>query len=130
MKRMIAWMVLGAALLALGGCVYGPGYYQRPGVVYDDGTATYSDDGAPAGYADGYGYYGPGYYYDPWCCYGGPWLGLGFYGGYYYGGHGYYGHGYPGRGGYYNRGGGHGAPRSGGHGASGSSSGGSHGQRP
>jgi hypothetical protein len=79
-------------LLTLGGCVYGPGYYQRPGVVYDNGSATgaYYDDDYGPGYAGpayypGY-YYGPSYAYDPWCCYGWPWgVGLGFYG--YYGGH-------------------------------------------
>ena len=85
--------LVAGALLALGGCVYGPGYYQRPGVVYDNGNATgayYDDDYGPAygpGYYPGY-YYGPSYAYDPWCCYGWPWgIGLGFYGSYYYGGH-------------------------------------------
>ena len=29
-----------SALALLGGCVYGPGYYARPGVVYDDGTVV------------------------------------------------------------------------------------------
>jgi len=91
-----------AALLMLGGCVYGPGYYPRSNVVYDDGRVSgpaYSDDGY---YSDGYyagpGYYygpsyygyGPGYYYDPWW----PAIGIGFYGSYYYGGHhGGYSHG-------------------------------------
>lgn len=90
MKRRWGILLSVIALFALGGCVYSPGYYARPGVVYDDGTADY----APAvGYAYDYGYYAPGYYADPWCCYGGlwPWLGLNFYGGYYYGGRGWHG---------------------------------------
>ena len=90
MKRLIC-LVLAAGLLAmLGGCYYPA--YQRPGVVYDgDSSAAYYDD-------DG-GYYSPGYYpgyayYDPWYYgYGAPWLGLGFYGGYYCcGHHGFHGH--------------------------------------
>jgi hypothetical protein len=96
MKRRLGILLATGALLALGGCVYTPGYYARPGVVYDDGTAVY----APApGYADDGGY-APGYYADPWCCYGGwwPWVGLNFYGGYDYsshwrGGHGWHGDG-------------------------------------
>ncbi|HEX3895292.1 MAG TPA: hypothetical protein VHW73_03695, partial [Rudaea sp.] len=63
MKRLLG-LALVISFLMLSGCVYGPGYYQRPGVVYDDGRATYS--AAPAGdYDDGYddGYYAPGYYY-------------------------------------------------------------------
>ena len=89
MKRLIHTCAMGAVLFALGGCVYGPGYYQRPGVVYDDGTAVYSDAGAV-----GYGYdYAPGYYPYYGCCYAGPWLGLGFYGNYYYGGPYHAGHG-------------------------------------
>ena len=88
-----------SALALLGGCVYGPGYYARPGVVYDDGTVVsgpaystngyYADPGYYAGPYSGPAYYGPGYgYYSPWWPLG---VGLGFYGGYYYGGH--YGHG-------------------------------------
>ena len=92
MKRRIGLLLASGVLLALGGCVYTPGYYARPGVVYDDGTADYAPSG---GYA--YGYYAPGYYTDPWCCYGGvwPWFGLGVYGSYYYGGRGHWhgGHG-------------------------------------
>ncbi len=99
-----------SALALLGGCVYGPGYYARPGVVYDDGTAAgpaysngaysngyYADSGYYAGPYYGPAYYGPGYgygYYNPWWPVG---IGLGFYGGYYYGGH--YGHGGHGGGG-------------------------------
>lgn len=85
MKRRFGILLATGALLALGGCVYTPGYYARPGVVYDDGTAVY----APApGYAYG-GYYAPGYYADPWCCYGGwwPWFGFNYYGEYHHGGH-------------------------------------------
>jgi hypothetical protein len=86
MKRRFGILLAAGALLALGGCVYTPGYYARPGVVYDDGTT----DHAPA---YDYGYYAPGYYYaNPWCCYGGiwPWIGLDFYGGYYYHGRGHW----------------------------------------
>ena len=93
MKHRIRILLAVGALLALGGCVYSPGYYARPGVVYDDGTTDY----APV---DGYagGYYAPGYYYsDPWCCYGSawPWFGGGVYGSFYYGGRGHWrgGHG-------------------------------------
>jgi hypothetical protein len=101
MKRRFGILIVAGVLLALSGCVYTPGYYARPGVVYDDGTAAY----APAPGYD-YGYYAPGYYADPWCCYGGvwPWVGLNFYGGYYYGGHWSGGHGWHG-------GGPHNAPR-------------------
>lgn len=82
-------VLLALALCGLSGCIYGPDYTTRPGVVYDDGTAVY----APAtGYSGAY--LGPGYDADPWCCYGGfwPWIGLNYYGGYYYGG-GHHGHG-------------------------------------
>lgn len=90
MKRRFGMLLAAGALLTLGGCVYTPGYYARPGVVYDDGTAVY----APAAGYD-YGYYAPGYYADPWCCYGGwPWVGLNFYGGYYGGHHWHGGHGW------------------------------------
>ena len=85
MKRLIS-LVLGATVLAtLGGCVY-PNY--RPGVVYDDGTASYDTDYAYPAYSPSYAYY-PGYY-DPWY-YGAPWVGVGFYGSY-YGGHHWHGH--------------------------------------
>jgi|GEM_PF-4962471 hypothetical protein len=84
MKRRIGGLLLGGALLALGGCVYD---YQRPGVVYDDGTTVYDDGYA---YAPGYYYYAPAY--DPWCCWGWPWISLGFYGTYYHGHHGGYWH--------------------------------------
>ena len=118
MKRLMGLALVAGMLFMLGGCVYGPGYYQRPGVVYDDGTATYSA-AAPAGYYDYDDYYAPGYYYGPgyapWCCYGGyyPWIGVGFYGSYYHGYHGggWHGGGYHGGGGWH--GGGHG--HSGGH---------------
>ena len=121
MKRLMG-LALVVGLLMLSGCVYGPGYYQRPGVVYDDGSATYST--APAG-DYGYAYddddYAPGYYYGgaygPWCCYGGwyPWIGVGFYGGY-HGYHGWHGGGHGGGG--WHGGGGHwsGGHSSGGHG--------------
>lgn len=88
MKRRFGILLAVGALLALGGCVYTPGYYSRPGVVYDDGAADYPP---AAGYDDGYP--APGYYADPWCCYGSvwPWVGLNFYGGYYSGGRGWHG---------------------------------------
>ena len=116
MKRLIGRFpriaLAASALALLGGCVYGPGYYARPGVVYDDGTVAsvpayangYADSGYYAAGPAYYGpaYYGPGYgYYDPWWPVG---VGLGFYGGYYYGGH--YWHG------------GHGGSWHGGHGSS------------
>ena len=92
MKRRFGIPIAAVVLLTLGGCVYPSGYYTRPGVVYDDGTAVY----APARGYD-YGYYAPGYYADPWCCYGSawPWFGVGVYGSYYYGGRGHWhgGHG-------------------------------------
>lgn len=85
MKRVITLLALTVSLFAIGGCVYGPGYYTRPGVVYDDGGYSSYYDDAPA---YGYGYYAsPGYYADPWCCYVSPWIGLGISGSYYYGGH-------------------------------------------
>jgi hypothetical protein len=92
MKRLMSLVLAACALVTLGGCVYGPGYYQRPGVVYDDGATVGYDD---YGYAPAYGYgYGYGYAYDPWYYgYGyGPWLGLGFSGRYYFGGHHFGGH--------------------------------------
>ena len=109
MKRLSGLALVVGMLGVLGGCVYDPAYYQRPAVVYDDGTR------APAGPAGGYydyddGYYAPGYYYGsaygPWCCYGGwyPWIGVGFYGSYY---HGWHGGGWHGGGGHGGHGGGH-----------------------
>lgn len=102
MKRLLGLALAVGMLAMLGGCVYDPAYYHRPGVVYDDGSATY---GAPAGYYDyDDGYYAPGYYYGsaygPWYGYGGwyPWVGVGFYGGYYHGYHGYHGGGWHGGG--------------------------------
>ena len=115
MKRLLGLALAVGMLAMLGGCVYDPAYYHRPAVVYDDGGAAY---GAPAngGYYDyDDDYYGPGYYYGsaygPWCCYGGwyPWIGVGFYGGYYHGYHGYHGGGWHG-------GGWHGHSGGGGHG--------------
>jgi hypothetical protein len=78
------------ALLALGGCVYGP---PRTGVVYDDEVGPYYDSyyASPA-YSPGY-YYGPAYYgsyYDPW--YSGWPIGFGLGLSYYGGGHHYSGH--------------------------------------
>jgi hypothetical protein len=103
-------MALGM-LFVLGGCVYDPAYYHRPGVVYDDGSATYSAGGY-YDYDDGYA---PGYYYGaaygPWCCYGGwyPWVGVGFYGSYYHGyHHGWHGGDWHGGHGGWHGGGGHG----------------------
>ena len=88
MKRLMGLVVAASVLMTLGGCVYGPGYYQRPGVVYDDGADLVYSDGysdAPGYYGGGYGgYYSPGYGYG---YYGGPYIGLGFSGNYYYGGH-------------------------------------------
>lgn len=119
MKRLLGLALVLGVLFSLGGCVYGPGYYQRPGVVYDDAGAAYSDTAA-GGYDYDDGWYSPGYYYGnaygPWCCYGGvyPWIGLGFYGGYYHGYHGGYHGGWHGGG---HWGGGHsGGHSSGGHG--------------
>ena len=92
MKRVMGLVLAACAFATLGGCVYGPGYYQRPGVVYDDGATV----GYETGYAYAPGY--RGYAYDPW--YGGygygygPWFGLGFSGSYYFGGH--HGHGHDG----------------------------------
>ena len=119
MKRLLG-LALALSIFMLGGCVYGPGYYQRPAVVYDDGSVT--TNGAPVadgdyGYAYDDGYYAPGYYYGggygPLCCYGYgyggwyPWIGVGFYGGY-HGWHGGGGHGgWHGGGGHWSGGGGH-----------------------
>jgi hypothetical protein len=89
MKRLIGLVLAASVLAMLGGCVYGPGYYQRPGVAYDDG---YYDSGyapAYAGYDYGYPYYS-GY---PYYGYGyGPVIGLGFSGSYFFGGHHSYHH--------------------------------------
>jgi len=107
MKRILTLLALIVSLSAIGGCVYGTGYYTRPGVVYDDGTSySYSDNRSPYGYDY---YAAPGYYYNPWCCYVSPWIGLGFYGSYYYGGHGHYREGHGGHGHW------HGSHRRGGH---------------
>jgi len=115
MKRVMGLVLVTGLLAMLGGCVYPA--YQRPGVVYDDGTVVggnYDDGGYSYGYRYAPAYYSS--YYDPWYYgYGGPWFGLGFYGSYYYGGH-HYGHG-----GYH---GGHGGYHGGSHGSHGSSSGG------
>jgi len=99
MKRLTSLVLMAGLLATLGGCVY-PETYHRPSVVYDDGTVVGGDR---YGYDYGYDYgyrYAPAYYsgyYDPWYYgYGGPWIGLGFYGSYSYGGHhhhGNYGHG-------------------------------------
>jgi len=90
-RRLLNLILLAAVFFGLGGCVYDPAYYHRSGVVYDDGTAEYSEP-----YYDSY--YRPGpVYYDPWY-YGGwgyPYFGLGFSyygGGYRHGGHHYYHH--------------------------------------
>ena len=86
MKRLLSLILLAASLTALGGCYYP--YYTHEGVAYDDGTrvATYRDYDYDPYYAPYPAYYG---YYDPWY-YGGPWIGLGFYGSY-YGGHHHHG---------------------------------------
>lgn len=61
MKTIIKSGAILALLLALGGCVYGPGYgYVRGDGYYGD--AYYGDVySGPAYYGSGY-YYGPGYY--------------------------------------------------------------------
>jgi hypothetical protein len=123
MKRLLG-LALMVSIFMLGGCVYGPGYYQRPPVVYDDGAMANNAPVADGDYGYGYdyddGYYAPGYYYggaySPWCCYGGwyPWIGVGFYGGFHGHGGGFHGHGgggFHGGGGHWSGGGGH----SGGH---------------
>lgn len=127
LKRAVVLALLTAVFCTMGGCVYGPGYYQRPGVTYDDGYGGYDTssgeyyDGGPGYYAPAYGYYG-GYYGYPY--YGGFWPGLsiGFWGGgYYHGGHYWHGGGH--NGGWH--GGGHdGGWHGGGH--TGGSSGGGH----
>lgn len=120
LKRATALALLAAAFCTMGGCVYGPGYYQRPGVTYDDGNDGYGAVGgydydgpsyAPAyyGYPYGYGYYG-GYY---------PWFGIGFSGIYYSHGR-YWGHGG------HNWHGGNGGWHGGSHGSSSGSGGHSH----
>jgi hypothetical protein len=118
MKRLLGLALAVGMLAMLGGCVYDPAYYHRSGVVYDDGTATYSAP-ADAYYDD---YYAPGYYYGsaygPW--YGGgwyPWVGVGFYGSYHHGYHGYHGHGgWHGGGNWHGSGGWHGHNGGGSHG--------------
>ncbi|HEX6834182.1 MAG TPA: hypothetical protein VF132_11665 [Rudaea sp.] len=112
LKRASVLVLLAAVFCTLGGCVYGPGYYERPGVVYDDEVGT--DGGYYAGPSYyGSGYYAPGYYgpYYGYPYYGGayPWFGIGFSGVYYsHGGH--YWHG-----GDHGHGGWHGGGHSGGH---------------
>lgn len=84
MKRLLYFIMFAAVFVGLGGCVYDPAYYHRPGVVYDDGY-----DSGYSTYAEPYygGYYAPGYYYDPWYYgWGYPAIGFGFS---YYG---HYGH--------------------------------------
>jgi hypothetical protein len=114
MKRLMGLVLAASMLTMLGGCVYGPGYYQRPGVAYDDGTSVGGANVGDYDYAYAPGYYAPGYYagyYDPWCCYGygyGPFLGFGFYCNYYFHGHGGF------RGGPGHGGGPHGGPHGGG----------------
>ena len=105
MKRLLGLALAMGMLAMLAGCIYDPGYYRHPGVVYDDERGSYV---APAGgyYDDGYADdgYAPAYYYGadygPWCCYGGwyPWIGVGFYGNFYRGWHngGYHGGGWHG----------------------------------
>ena len=104
LKRVMASALLAGALMTLGGCVYGPGYYQRPGVAYDDGYGPAASRGSVV-YDDDYYYAGPSYYapayypyYSPWYGFGGPWLGLSFYGSY-HGGYGHHWHGGPSHGG-------------------------------
>ena len=87
MKRLLLSILFATVFLGLGGCVYDPAYYHRSGVVYDDGTTSYSEP-----YYDSY-YAGGPYYYSPWYYgYGYPAFGLGFtyYGGYHHGGHHYH----------------------------------------
>jgi hypothetical protein len=107
---------LAVALLALGGCVYGPDY----GYVRGDG---YSGDAYYGNAYYGGGYYGGGYYdNDPWGYpYGyGPSLGLGFYYDDYHRRHYYHGpHGGWGGGGYWHGGNGYGSGRGGYYGHSG-----------
>jgi hypothetical protein len=137
LKRAVGLTLLVAVFCTVGGCVYGPGYYARPGVVYDDGyggggRGGYENDSdgyydaGPAYYGSAYyggGYYGGGYggYGYGYPYYGGFWpsLSIGFWGGGYYRG-GHYGHGGGGHGGWHG-GGGH----DGGH-SSGGNSGGGH----
>ena len=45
MKRLLGLALAVGMLAMLGGCVYDPAYYHRPGVVYDDGSATYGPAG-------------------------------------------------------------------------------------
>lgn len=72
MKTLFKLGIAMTAVLALGGCVYGPDY----GYVRGDGYYGDAYYGAAPVYYDyygpGYSYYGPGYYY-------GPSIGLGFY---------------------------------------------------
>jgi len=93
-RRLLNLILFATVFLGLGGCIYDPGYYHRSGVVYDDGTSSYSEPYDDGYYAAGPYYAGGPYYYDPWY-YGGwgyPYIGLGFsyYGGYRHGGHHYH----------------------------------------
>lgn len=75
MKRLLASLALTAAVVAVSGCYYDPGYSYVRGSGYV-GDAYYGDGGSTyvvtPGYYDGYydnyygGYYGNGYY---GCCY-------------------------------------------------------------
>lgn len=104
LRNLPKMLIAATALLMLGGCYYPyPAYYTRPGVVYDDGTATgpaYNGDSgyyapAPAYYGGpyyaGYGYPYYGYGYAPY--YWGFPIGLSFGYSYYGGGHYHGGHG-------------------------------------
>lgn len=98
MKRLLASVALIAAVAALSGCYYDPGYSYVRGGGYR-GDAYYGDGGnayyVPPGYYDSY--YGSGYY---GCCYA-PGVSIDYYSGpryRYYGGGGYHG-GYRGYGG-------------------------------
>ncbi|MFT3791757.1 MAG: hypothetical protein QM741_11945 [Rudaea sp.] len=88
-----ALVLLAAAGLGLGGCVY---YPVRTGVAYDgaNGNAIVDDsDSYGSGYYAApayYGYYDPYWYGSGWYGWGYPSISLGFYGGY-WGGHGYRG---------------------------------------
>ena len=100
MKLAIKSGILLTALVALGGCVYGPGYgYVRGDGYYGDAYYGEAYDSGPAYYNNGYYGYAPGGYYGGPAYYGyGPSFGLGLY----YGG--YRHHDRDGRGGNYNRG--------------------------
>ena len=98
-----AIVLLAAAGLGMGGCVY---YPVRTGVAYTDGNAAVDYNDSVSYYAapvySGYGYYDPYWYGPGWYGYGWPAVSVGFYGSY-WGGHHYY-HG-PWRGGWGSHGG-------------------------